>query len=330
MPESDSEEVFDKTREQSNRSDETGDTGMMDEDDDFEYDDDVLEEDDNGADDQDYSGQEVGYEDDADDDNEDGDPEDDIQAHVENRNTNSAEYEDDDDDFDDDVPLDAQLKNEPTLGGGLDPEANGHMDAAGGSRPDVADGDGDDSDDNVPLASRIPAVAKTRPKVQAKAQPKEEPRSASLDESGSEDDIPLAQRMRSIHDTKQEDVSAKKRRAPLRKGKTTRKKRKVEAKSPSKSPRASRKSATKAAKARAIPAKRVRKEKEDEPTRRFEKKGQRRETPPDTDPARLFYQSLYEQKLANGKRSAMAESWMLRHGLLEDRVAEEVLSRLNK
>lgn len=67
---------------------------------------------------------------------------------------------------------------------------------------------------------------------------------------------------------------------------------------------------------------------EDVSARRFEKAGQRKETPAENDPSRLFYESMYNEKLALGKRSTLAEQWMLRHGLLDDDVAQEVLRRL--
>lgn len=104
-------------------------------------------------------------------------------------------------------------------------------------------------------------------------------------------------------------------------------------KPPSKSPAVRRKSAEpkkKDVKMKAkTPAKRAprAKKEEDAPTRKFEKLGQRRETPPENDPTRLFYQSMYREKVALGKKSLTAESWMLRNGLLDDSEAKKVMAR---
>lgn len=65
--------------------------------------------------------------------------------------------------------------------------------------------------------------------------------------------------------------------------------------------------------------------KEDEAiSRKFELPGQRRDAPPGNDPLRLFYESMYHERMRLGKPSSLAETWMLHHGLLDAKTAVKV------
>lgn len=178
-----------------------------------------------------------------------------------------------------------------------------------------------DSDDDVPLSSRgrhnhqshlktnsqpvheqhVKRSPKLSPKQEPKQEPKEEPLLESHSDSDPDDDVPLAELARRM--------SVKKRKQSTR--------------SPSTSKRRIVNSTTKP-RAKSS-AKRVKKDDEEKPTRKFEKPGQKRETPPANDPARLFYESMYNEKMRLGKRSEMAESWMLKHGLLDDVMTNKVI-----
>lgn len=347
MPGPDSHSLYGKTRDQSNVSDETVDTTMIDDDEDVDFEADVPIDEEAGSEpeqpaleeeEEEYEIEVEEDDGDAGDDGDDGDGGDDAEdddsagaaEEVEgggaaedddNDADNEEDDDDDDDDYDEDEPLEAQLKNQPSLGGGDEALVNGHVDVAGsvGGHDDEGDDDeddedDDDDDDDVPLSARVPTGNARVPKPPSPAH-----LSGATSESG--DDLPLAERQRAIHEAMRKK-DGRKRRAPAQGPKTAEKKRRSAGKSGGRS-------SSKAVKtSRSALAKRTRKEKEDVPTRKFEKPGQRRETPPETDPARLFYQSLYAQKLALGKPSPMAETWMLRHGLLEEDVATKVLSRL--
>jgi hypothetical protein len=52
------------------------------------------------------------------------------------------------------------------------------------------------------------------------------------------------------------------------------------------------------------------------PNRKFEHPGQRRETPGVNDPLRLFYESMYHERIKLKKPSVLAETWMMHNGLL--------------
>lgn len=56
----------------------------------------------------------------------------------------------------------------------------------------------------------------------------------------------------------------------------------------------------------------------------FDMPGQKRTTPPTSDPLYMFYTSLLKQN----KKSRMALVWCLHHGLLSKRKAEKVLLQL--
>lgn len=53
--------------------------------------------------------------------------------------------------------------------------------------------------------------------------------------------------------------------------------------------------------------------------------GQTKQTPDESDPLRIFYESLYRQRPG----SKMAEDYCLQHGLLSEEKAQEVLNRLS-
>eukprot|EP00188_Purpureofilum_apyrenoidigerum_P000627 Plantae.Rhodophyta-Purpureofilum_apyrenoidigerum.ctg12875.p2 GENE.Plantae.Rhodophyta-Purpureofilum_apyrenoidigerum.ctg12875~~Plantae.Rhodophyta-Purpureofilum_apyrenoidigerum.ctg12875.p2 ORF type:complete len:194 (+),score=54.23 Plantae.Rhodophyta-Purpureofilum_apyrenoidigerum.ctg12875:177-758(+) len=61
--------------------------------------------------------------------------------------------------------------------------------------------------------------------------------------------------------------------------------------------------------------------------RKFEKPGQRRETPPKSDPLRMFYESMYVEKQRKGVRSELAENWLVMYGVLETDAAAEIVDR---
>jgi hypothetical protein len=60
------------------------------------------------------------------------------------------------------------------------------------------------------------------------------------------------------------------------------------------------------------------------PARKFELPGQRREVPGKSEPLRLFYETMYKERIDLGKPSELAETWMLHHGLLEPKMAARV------
>jgi hypothetical protein len=60
------------------------------------------------------------------------------------------------------------------------------------------------------------------------------------------------------------------------------------------------------------------------PARKFELPGQRREIPGKSEPLRLFYETMYKERIDLGKPSGLAETWMLHHGLLEPKVAARI------
>jgi hypothetical protein len=64
----------------------------------------------------------------------------------------------------------------------------------------------------------------------------------------------------------------------------------------------------------------------DGPVRKFELPGQRRETPGKAEPLRMFYESMYKERIDLRKPSELAETWMLHHGLLDAKLAAKVYS----
>lgn len=202
---------------------------------------------------------------------------------------------------------------------------------------DDDDDDGDDDDDDVPISARVPRARST---VLLKQEPlprtKREPTLPQVKQEGlpvtngrddgydSTDDVSIAELGRRMRDVaKRKWTSLPSSRGPRSGGVGSRAKQKQSrrVKSPSGSDRTGE-----------SVKRRVKKEKkeEDVPSGKFEKLGQRRETPPDNDSSRLFYESMYREKVKKGKRSVLAENWLLRHGLLEDRVAKRILAEVGK
>ncbi|KAJ8907195.1 hypothetical protein NDN08_003676 [Rhodosorus marinus] len=60
--------------------------------------------------------------------------------------------------------------------------------------------------------------------------------------------------------------------------------------------------------------------------KKFSKPGQRRDTPPRSDPLRMFYESMYVEKKKRGVRSPLAEAWLVTYGVLEDEAARRYLA----
>jgi len=60
--------------------------------------------------------------------------------------------------------------------------------------------------------------------------------------------------------------------------------------------------------------------------KKFSKPGQRRDTPPRSDPLRMFYESMYVEKNKRGVRSPLAEAWLVNHGVLDDEAARRYLA----
>lgn len=192
-------------------------------------------------------------------------------------------------------------------------------------------------EDDVPLSVRKVVAAPVKQESteqfshRSNGHVKHELKEEDMETSDFDDDVPLASirdivakraAMKAAASTPQKQVRSKVRKAPAsRKTPVTKKPRTSAIKS---------EKVTKTKKPPKSPVKRATKPKKEEEsaTRKFDIPGQRRETPPDTDPARLFYQSMYNEKMAKGKRSSIAEQWMLRHGLLDIKVAEKILSRL--
>ena len=57
----------------------------------------------------------------------------------------------------------------------------------------------------------------------------------------------------------------------------------------------------------------------------FKKVGQKKTTPPKSDPIYIFYTSLYKQN----KNSTMAITWMLQHGAFGPKTAEKMAMMLD-
>ena len=228
----------------------------------------------------------------VDEDEDEDDDDDDDEDEEDNSNNTSAdsdaEIEEDDDEEDDENDEDFQ--------------ANGTTEQTNNTY------ENDDSeDDDIPLSAQIEKINKTTSTAatSTKQKPSVVKTKVKTEDDGwlPEDDIPLSKLLQ-----KMRGASKK----PKSKRKSVNNKRTVAKKE---------NDVTK-------PKKKARKQKkeDDVPVRKFEKPGQRRETPPDNDPSRLFYESMYKEKVQLGKKSAVAETWMLRHGLLEDNVA----TRINK
>jgi hypothetical protein len=63
---------------------------------------------------------------------------------------------------------------------------------------------------------------------------------------------------------------------------------------------------------------------------KFELPGQRKETPATNDPMRLFYESMYHERIKLKNPSFLAETWMLHNGLLPLAVAKKVYDKRRK
>lgn len=62
------------------------------------------------------------------------------------------------------------------------------------------------------------------------------------------------------------------------------------------------------------------------PVKKYALPGQRRDPPPENDPLRIFYTTMREEKLRKYKRSsALADEWLMVHGLLDEETARNVL-----
>ena len=59
----------------------------------------------------------------------------------------------------------------------------------------------------------------------------------------------------------------------------------------------------------------------------YELAGQRKDTPSELDPFRMFYESLYHER---GEESEMAERWCVVHGVLEEKTAAGIVKRWGK
>lgn len=201
-----------------------------------------------------------------------------------------------------------------------------------------SDDDSAEDDDDIPLSKRIgriqPAAStKQEPRLQQKREPtlvqvkhEKKPLSSGMGiDSDASDDIPIAVLGRCMRDV------AKRRRAPLSRARASRptssgsivkQKQKRNAKSLHES----------SSRTQGIVKKRTRGVKKEQEVQngKFEKPGQRRETPPANDPLRLFYHSMYREKVEKGVRSALAEDWMLKHGLLEEDEARRILRDVGK
>ena len=55
--------------------------------------------------------------------------------------------------------------------------------------------------------------------------------------------------------------------------------------------------------------------------------GQRKDTPSELDPFRMFYESLYHER---GEESEMAERWCVVHGVLDEKLAAAIVKRWGK
>lgn len=298
----DSDVPLDQIHGSSNNSDETFETKMEVDADDEDENEEVeieIEEEDSESDD--------GENDDEDNEQESiGGPQD-AEDQVD-RDEDSDDGEDDEDrddeDYEDNQPLHAELCNDPAFGG----HAESSGDAAYEDDPD------DDSDDDVPLSASTGTFSRlnkrpftAQPQSELKAEAKDEGPAAAA-ESDSDDDVPLAARI-------PRKTEPRKRRAPTKKTPVTKRR---------KTTTTTRKAAPKTT---SNTSRKVKKQ-DDAPSKKFEKPGQRREVPSENDPARLFYQSMYREKRKRGKNSTIAETWMLRHGLLEDALAKKVWAKL--
>lgn len=204
---------------------------------------------------------------------------------------------------------------------------------------------GSGSEDDVPLSSRM---FKQEVKEEKKYEPVLQAMEYSNDGSSSDDDVPLAVQLKKSLKARSAGI---KKPAPRRKTvKTPQKKasapkagttkavaeKATTSKSGTPKTAAAKKSGEtkpkpkpKAKKSTKPPVKRTPKVKKDDdiPTKKFELPGQRKETPPDNDPSRLFYQSMYHEKKSLGKQSQIADVWMVRNGLLESEIAQRIMGK---
>lgn len=180
----------------------------------------------------------------------------------------------------------------------------------------------DDSDDDIPLSSR-----KVRIETSSVSRDTEKAEDAMSDDS--DDDLPLASRLvanKSISNVPSADKKISKRGVRNSLSKSESKLLKVK----------------KVAKDEAVVIRRKRVKNEvkkqkvklsrelETSNRKFELPGQRREVPATNDPLRLFYESMYKERLTMGKPSALAETWMMHHGLLDAKTASKVFASRRK
>lgn len=321
---SDSQDRIEEGRGTSNGSDETTDN-LMDEDVD-EVEDDMLDDDQSDASDQaphhvanNYANHQLGNDEDdhSQQYSESDQREDDDEMELEIEEEGQEEVDDDDDD---NKAID---KDRTAPGLNACPPTTNFTRSLQQSEPSEHSHSDLDSDDDIPLSvhgrqnylksTSQPAINQTlkrspkpSPKLAVKLAPKQEPLPEPHSDSDPDYDVPIAELARRMFPAKK----------------------KQKARSPSTSKRRIANSATKPRAKSGT--KRVKKEDDEKPTRKFEKPGQKRETPPENDPARLFYESMYAEKMKRGKRSEMAEGWMLKHGLLDDDVANKIIAETEK
>lgn len=171
--------------------------------------------------------------------------------------------------------------------------------------------------DDIPLSTNMSRLSKSKRPKREKKEPKRvvvESESCH-DDQDDEEDIPLALR---LHQLSKQTPKVLSKRGARNNGDKPRRK----------APSRAKKRARGVTEVKRVAKRQRTAKEEDVSARKFEKAGQRRETPGGSDPSRLFYESMYNEKLRLGKRSSLAEQWMLRHGLLEDDVAQEVLEKL--
>lgn len=208
-----------------------------------------------------------------------------------------------------------------------------------------AESDGySDSEDDIPISKR--RKAKSEPSA-VKSEPGIEPAGGGDDED-SDDDIPLTQRRAAKG--KKAGSRLKRKRSPVgvkeedEMDEGTAKKKSLKAKVKiEKKMRVKKEGTNKKTKVKKDEKVKKRKKDSDDRTnggsakkakgesvRKYEKMGQKKETPSTTDPARMFYESMYKEKMKLGLVSDMADSWMVKHGLLEhDSEIAPILKRLN-
>jgi hypothetical protein len=195
-----------------------------------------------------------------------------------------------------------------------------------------------DEDDDLPLVSR--QVAKVQTSASRLPKTANGAVNSVYDEYNSDDDMPLVHHAAvangPLKDKRKLEEKSSRSAKPNQVNKKAKSKSKEEAKAQKVKPPL-RKSADPAqkvstrAKPRASTKSRTSKKNQsaegvEGPVRKFELPGQRRETPGKSEPLRLFYETMYKERIDLGKPSELAETWMLHHGLLDPKLAAKVHS----